>query len=325
MSALPAVELRSLRYFVAVAEELHFGRAARRLNISQPPLSQQIRQLEAALGVTLFVRSSRRVELTPAGTVLLEGARRAIAEAERAVAAVQRAGRGEVDMLRIGFTDSAALGLLPAVVRAYRGAFPGVHLELTEGTTEAQLEAVERDLVDLAIVRGPVNAGIDVGLAPARGTLARAPTRAVVVQREPFLVALPEDHRLTRRRLVAAGALSGEAFVLFPRHLAPLFYDVIAGICRRAGFEPDVHYQSAEYEMILSLVAAGLGVSIVPASVRNLQRAGVEFRRLDAPDTAELVLVYRPHRHSTALEQFVRVATHVGGRNAARGAAAGRR
>jgi DNA-binding transcriptional LysR family regulator len=294
------VDLRALRYFVAVAEELHFGRAARRLNISQPPLSQQIRQLETALGLTLFIRTSRRVELTPAGTVLLEGARRAIAEAARAVAAAQRAGRGEVDMLRIGFTDSAALGVLPDLVRAYRAAYPGVHLELTEGTTDAQLHAIEHDLVDVAIVRGPVADG---------------PWRTLVVQREPFVVAMPHDHRLTHRRLIAVTMLAHEPFVLFPRHLAAPFYDVIVGICRRARFEPDVRYQSAEYETILSLVACGLGVSIVPASVRNLGRTEVEFRRLrNVPDTAELALLYRPHRHSTALAQLVRIAEHVGTR-----------
>jgi DNA-binding transcriptional LysR family regulator len=294
----PTVDLRSLRYFVAVAEELHFGRAARRLNISQPPLSQQIRQLETALDVALFVRTSRRVELTPAGTALLDGARRIIAETSRVVAATRRAGRGEVDMLRIGFTDSAALGVLPELVRAYHAEYPDVHLDLTEGTTEAQLDAVEHDLVDLAIVRGPVADGR---------------WRTVVVQREPFVVALPHDHVLAQRRILSVAALSGETFVLFPRHLASPFYDLIVSICRREGFEPQVRYQSAEYETILSLVAAGLGIAIVPSSVRNLQRAGVEFRRLrNVADTAELTLVYRPHRHSAALERFVQVASGVG-------------
>ena len=190
--------------------------------------------------------------------------------------------------------------MLPDLVRAYRREFPSVHLVLSEGTTEAQLEAIQHDRVDLAIVRGPVGVG--------RG-------RAVVVQREPFVVALPDDHRLARRRVIPVSALADEPFVLFARHLAPPFYDVIARICRRAGFEPQVRYESAEYQTILSLVAAGLGVTIVPASVRHLRRTGVEFRPLrQVADSAELALVYRPHRRSTALEQFVRMAERIGTR-----------
>ena len=288
------IELRHLRYFVAVAEELHFGRAARRLNVSQPPLSQQIRQLETAIGVPLFVRTSRRVELTPAGSALLDGARRTLAEAARSIAAAQRAGRGEVDMLRVGFTDSAALSGLPELVRAYRAAHPGVHLDLIEGTTESQLENVERDLVDLALVRGPVTSDA---------------FRTVVIRREPFVLALSADHRLLKRRSLTMKMLADEAFVLFPRHLAPPFHDLVVRMCRRAGFDPQIRYECGEYEALLSLVAAGLGVAIVPASVQNLRRTGVEFRSLRGVDAiAEIALVYRPHRQSAALERFVSIA-----------------
>ncbi|SRR5579883_48491 len=288
------VELRHLRYFVAVAEELHFGRAARRLNVSQPPLSQQIRQLESILGTSVFVRTSRRVELTPAGTALLDGARRTLAEAARSVAAAQRAGRGEVDRLRVGFTDSAALAGLPELVRAYRAAHPGIHLELIEGTTESQLQALDHDLLDVALVRGPVSPGA---------------WSAEIVRREPFVAALPGDHALARRQTVALSSLDGEPLILFPRHLAPPFHDLVTGMCRTAGFEPTVRCECAEYETILSLVAAGLGVALVPASVRNLQRVGVAYRTLrGAQAAAEIVLLYRPHRRSKPLDYFIATA-----------------
>jgi DNA-binding transcriptional LysR family regulator len=291
---MEAVDLRHLRYFVAVAEELHFSRAARRLNVSQPPLSQQIRQLERAIGAPLFVRTSRRVELTPAGSALLDGARRTLAEASRSLEAAERAGRGEVDRLRVGYTGSGALGGLVEIVRAFRSADPLIHLELIEGTTESQLEAVERDLVDVALVRGPV---------------AASRARAEVLRREPFVAALPHDHRLAARSMIPIAALKDEPWILFPRHIAPPHHDVLTGICQRAGFEPNVRHESAEYDTILSLVAAGLGVTIVPASVRRLRFEGVEFRRLSGVQaTAELAAVYQPHRLSRALSAFLAIA-----------------
>jgi len=294
------LELRHLRYFVAVAEELHFSRAARRLNVSQPPLSQQIRQLESILGARLFVRTSRRVELTPAGTTLLDGARRTLAEVARSIAAAQRAGRGELDMLRVGFTDSAALGGLPELVRAFRAAHPAIHLELTEGTTESQLDALAHDLVDVALVRGPVASGA---------------WQTEIVRREPFVAALPADHLLVGKGALSLRALRHVPFVLFPRHLAAPFYDVVVGMCRAAGFDPTIRYESSEYETILSLVAAGLGVSLVPASVRDLQRVGVEFRPLrGVAATAEIALVYRAHRMSRPLELFIGTAVAKGRR-----------
>jgi len=170
---LSAFELRHLRYFVAVAEELHFGRAAKRLGIAQPPLSQQIRQLEARLDVPLFTRTSRQVALTAAGEALLRGARRALAEVGLAAAAARRAATGETDALRIAYTDSAALSVLPGAIQRFRSALPSVHLDLVEGSTAAQIDAVARDLVDLAVVRGPI-------VQPS--------LRTEVVLREPFLL-----------------------------------------------------------------------------------------------------------------------------------------
>jgi DNA-binding transcriptional LysR family regulator len=290
-------ELRQLRYFVTVAEELHFSRAARRLNIAQPPLSQQIRQLEAAVGAQLFVRTSRKVELTPAGSAFLEGARRALSEAERAAEMAQRASRGETETLRVGFTDSAALSILPGTIRRFRAELPMVHLDLTEASTLTQLDAVRLGIVDIAFVRGPLAGDLSPDVSSR------------VVFEESFSVALPFDHRLAARKRFGVRALAGEPMVLFPRHLAPAFHDIITIMCRDAGFSPLISHEAAEYQTILSLVAAGLGVSIVPASIRNLGRAGVVFRPLlQTGAAAQVVAVFRQHRRSNALEALVKYA-----------------
>ena len=287
-------ELRHLRYFVAVAEELHFGRAAQRLNIAQPPLSQQIQRLEQLVGTKLLERTSRRTELTPAGAVFLQHARRLLGESERAADAARRAARGEMETLVVGFADSAALSVLPAIVRRFRQAHPDVHLELIERSTQAQLTALEQGRVDVALVRGPV---VDASL------------HIETLLRETFVVAVPDDHALARRRRTTVEALRSHPFVLFPRHLAPAFHDELIAICLRAGFSPEVRAEAAEYQTILSLVAAGIGISLVPASVRNLGRTGVSFVPLpDARTKASVVLATRPDRPSPTLQQFVTVA-----------------
>jgi DNA-binding transcriptional LysR family regulator len=287
-------ELRHLRYFVAVAEELHFGRAAARLHIAQPPLSQQIRQLEGAIGTSLLARTSRRTQLTPAGTVFLQHARRVLADCARAAEAARRAARGETATLVVGYADSAALSVLPGIVRRVRAAHPDVHLELTEGSSLAQLTALERSLVNVALVRGPVH---------------HAALRIETLLAEPFVAALPEDHPLARRRSLRMSALSAQPFVLFPRHLAPAFHDDLITMCRRAGFSPEVRGEAAEYQTILSLVAAGIGISIVPASIRTLARAGVAFVPLVAGATkATVVLATRADDRSSILDQFIAVA-----------------
>jgi DNA-binding transcriptional LysR family regulator len=287
-------ELRHLRYFVAVAEELHFGRAAARLNIAQPPLSQQIRQLERMIGTALFVRTSRRTELTPAGAAFLQHARRLLADCRRAGDAARRAARGESATVVVGYADSAALSVLPGIVRRFRSAHPHVHLELSEGSTLAQITALERSVVDVALVRGPV---------------AHAALHVETLLREPFVAALPADHALLAKRAIRLAALATAPFVLFPRHLAPAFHDDLITMCRRAGFSPDVRGEAAEYQTILSLVAAGIGVSIVPASVRTLGLAGVRFVPL-VPDGTEatVVLARRAGETSSALAQFIAVA-----------------
>ena len=286
------LELRHLRYFVAVAEELHFGRAARRLHMAQPPLSQQIRQLEGLVGAALLRRTSRRVELTPAGAAFLEGARRTLSAAEGALETARRVGRGELASVRVGFTDSAALSIFPAAVRRHRRAFPEVRLDMVEGPTRAHVQAVEDAHLDLAVVRGPI--------APSPGVAAEA------VFREPLVVALHASHPLAARRRIALEALRGEPMVLFPRHLPPEFHDWITRLCMEKGFVPEAAHNGAEYQTILSLVAADVGVSLVPASVRSIAPPDVRFRPLaDCAETAEIAVVYRPDRAFPAMSAFL--------------------
>ena len=288
---------RQLRYFVAVAEELHFSRAAKRLNMAQPPLSQQIRQLERTLGVQLFVRSTRRVQLTPAGAVFLDGARRVLAEMERAAETTRRASRGEFDTLRIGFTDAAALSVLPAAVRHFGAAFPGVHLDLREGDgTASQLEALQRDLVDVALVRGP---------------LEQSGLRLEVLLEDRFCVALHGAHPLAGLSRVPLRRLRGEPMVWFPRRLSPTYYDLLMGMCLRAGFTPEQRYEVVRHQTALSLVAAGVGISLVPSSVSSLAFPEVTYRELSgAPERAQVGALYRPHRPSVPLEGLLGVLRH---------------
>ncbi|MES2523526.1 MAG: LysR substrate-binding domain-containing protein [Gemmatimonadota bacterium] len=285
-------DLRRLRYFIAVAEELHFGRAARRLNIAQPPLSQQIAGLEQSLGVRLFSRSTRSVALTPAGTVLLQGARRALREAERAEESARRAGRGEFDTLRVGFTDASALSVLPNAVRRFRERLPHVHLELMEDDgTAGQVDALQRDLVDIALVRGPLERG---GLT------------IDVILEERFVLAMPDTHPLASRTRVPLRLVRNEPLVHFPRRLSPAYYDMLISMCQTAGFTPNVAYEVVKYQTVLALVAAGVGVCFVPRSNCSITRPGVTYRELTgANGSAQVVAAYHGDRASVVRDVFL--------------------
>jgi len=257
------INLRRLRSFIAVAEELHFGRAARRLNMSQPPLSVQIRQLEAQIGTPLFVRTQRRVELTAPGRVLLDAARDLVARADAAVEITRRAARGEVGRLVIGFVSTADYSLLPTLVRRFRERHPGITLTLRELTADRQLELLANGDLDLGLMIAP---------AAVKGLAARS------VLREPLIAAVPVGHRLARARgRIDLRALASDGFVLFPRALAPGLHDLVIAACRRAGFAPRVAQEAIQMQTILGLVAAGLGVALVPACMANLRRPDVAY------------------------------------------------
>ena len=285
------MELRHLRYFVAVAEELHFGRAAARLFIAQPPLSQQVQQLERELGVTLFQRTSRRVQLTAAGEVFLTGARQTLAGLDAAVQSTQRAARGETGWLGIGFAASATYDLLPAVLHDFRARFPDVALSLME------LNAVEQS----AALR---DRSIHVGFARPHTEDAEIVVEAVL--REPFLVALPAAHMLAGHEMLSLDMLAGEPFVSFPEKPLPSYAQVVRAVCEGAGFAPRVVQEVREMQTAISLVAAGLGVALLPASVQHLRRDGVVYRPLpeSAPRTG-LAVVTRKEDASPALQNFL--------------------
>jgi len=240
------LSLRQLEFFVVLAEEVHYVRAAKRLGIAQPPLSRAIRRLERAVGVTLLDRTSRSVALTAAGRAMLAPARRPLAEAGRAADAAVRAADGESGELTVGFSASASFSVLPALIGRYRRRHPSVRLTLVEQTTSAQLADLESSLIDVAVARGPI-------ISPA--------LHGTVVCREPFQAVLPSDHALALRDAVPLSALAGERFVLFPRHVAPTFYDVLMAAFRAAGFSPTVGEEAAEWHTIVGLVGAGLGVA----------------------------------------------------------------
>jgi DNA-binding transcriptional LysR family regulator len=291
------MELRHLTYFVAVAEELHFGRAAARVGIAQPPLSQQIRRLEEELGVQLFQRSHRRVSLTGAGRVLLEEARRTLEQARRAVLATQRAGRGEEGRLAIGFISSAPYSVLPEILRKYHQRYPDVQLSLHELATDAQVRSLNEQRLDVGLVRPPGDLD-DLEVLP--------------LLREPLVVALPRGHRLSHRRGIALSELAGEGFIVIPRRLGAAYYDQIVEYCGRAGFSPDIAQEAELMQTVVSLVAAGLGVSLVPASLRRLVRAGVVYRPLHRPvPTVELAAIWSPRAVSATLTRFLEVAREV--------------
>jgi DNA-binding transcriptional LysR family regulator len=277
------IELRHFRYFMAVAEDLHFSRAAARLGIAQPPLSQQIRSLEELIGHPLFERKPK-VRLTPAGEALLEVARRVLAQVEEGLDTARRTGRGEEGKLTVGFAASILTTTLPDALRVYRERFPGVELHLRELSTAAQAEALADGAIDVGFVREAVEPNADL--------LCEA------VVREEFVVVLPHGHPYASRQSLPLRILREEPFVHFPRAIAPALYDQIMGMCRRAGFEPRVVQEAREWLTIVGLVEAGLGVSLVPASFRRLLWGDVQYRLLSPP--RELTTIYICWRPSSS-------------------------
>lgn len=260
------VELRHLRYFIAVAEECHFRRAAERLHMAQPPLSQQIRQLEGELGTRLFARTTRKVNLTPAGVKFLERARQILADVDTAALDARRAERGEVGRLAVGFTGSATYEVLPAIAIAFRKQLPDVELELHgEMFTPTQVEAILSGTLDVGLLRPPVDC---------------AELAVEVIRREPLVLVLSSEHRLAGCEAVRLGELRDEPFVAYASQLRPVAHAAVERACNRAGFTPSIIQETGETTTLVSLVAAGVGVSLVPASVQHLHVAGAVYRPL---------------------------------------------
>ena len=291
------IELRQWRQFLAVAEELHFGRAAQRIHMTQPPLTQAIAGLEAALGVRLFDRTKRSVQLTPAGTALLAPVRDLLARAQALPAHARAAAAGEVGALRLAFVSTVGFALLPQWVRAFRDRCPGVRLELIEATGDVQLQALQLGEIDAGfMLHSP-------GFAPPG--LAH-----LLIATEPLVLALPERHPLAAQARLNLKDVLAEPLVIFPRRIVPSLYDAIFGLYHAAGQSPQVAQEAIQMQTIVNLVSAGLGVAWVPDSVRQFQRSGVSYRTIEAPaglvlPGCETSLVWPPLKVSPALERFV--------------------
>lgn len=292
------MELRHLRYFIAVAEELHFGRAAERLGISQPPLSQQIQALEEEIGARLFERTNRRVELTDAGRLFLDESRQVLAQVDKAVLLARRAHRGELGELKIGFTSSAPFtSTIPSSIHAFRKAYPDVHLDLQEMSSRQVLKALLEESLQVGVIR-------PLALPDA--------VHWVELFREPLVAVLRADHPLAAGSEdgLAIAALAEEPFVFFPRSYGTGLYDQVIALTRQAGFSPRIAQEASEAMTIIGLVSAGLGVSILPASFRRTRVDGVVYRTLSDPEATTAVwLVRRQNEGSPLALSFIDLVT----------------
>lgn len=297
-------DLRLLSAFVAVAEEQHFRRAADRLHVTQPVLSRHLQQLEREVGVRLVERTTRRVELTDAGRVFLDASRQLLHDAERAAVRAQRAARGEIGSLTLGFVDSAAFALLPALLRELAADRPELTLGLRELSTEPQLAALRED-VDVGVLRE---------VEAAEGLVVRP------LLTEPLWAALPGDHPLAGRDSLGLADLAHEPFVLFPRPQVPRVHDHLVAICDTAGFRPRIRAHALQYTTLLALVSAGQGVALVPAAARAIRRPDVTLLPLtDRHATSQLSLGWPQGAEPAALQALVGCAEAVAARLAADG------
>lgn len=287
------MELRHLRYFIAVAEERHFTRAAERLGIGQPPLSLQIRQLEHEVGGALFHRLSRGVELTEAGAAFYEEARAILEATVRAKARVERVTRGDLGQIRVGFTGSASFNMfVPFSLRRFKEHYPAVNLSLEESTTPRLNESISEGRLDVGFVRPPFPDGDILAVAP--------------LFEEEMLIALPMAHPLAGNDVLTVAALAAENFILYPRPVGPGLHDRIITACQRAGFSPRIGQEAPQLSSTVNLVAAGLGISIVPASMNHVHADSVRYLPIAGePVRAPLGLVYRKNERSAAIRNFV--------------------
>ncbi len=304
----PHIELRLWRQFAMLADELHFGRAAARLHMTQPPLTQAIAQLERLLGVRLFDRSKRSVQLTATGAALLPEVRELLARAQALPEHARAASLGEQGRLRLAFVSTVGFGALPLWVRAFRDAYPQVRLELREATGDVQLQA---------FALGEVDAGFMLhspGFAPAGFE------RSLIV-REPMVLAMAEHHPLAQARRLPLAAVLAEPLVIFPRRIVPSVYDAVFALYHAAGRSPQVAQEAIQMQTIVNLVSAGLGVAWVPESVELFQRPGVVYRRVGAASRGkpgavpecETSLVWRAEAMAPPLARFVAcVEAHTG-------------
>jgi DNA-binding transcriptional LysR family regulator len=287
------IELRHLRYFLAVADTLHFSKAAERLGIAQPPLSQQIRRLEELIGHRLFDRTTRGVKLTLAGNLLAERARGTLDKIQDDLAQVRRLGRGEEGTVTVGFSGSVMFTELPAAIEAYRRRYPKVELRLRETVTAGGIAALLDGTFDLAFLRdGDPTEGIEM----------------TPLLREPFLAVLPQAHRLARRRGLRVSDLRDEPFIFYARRMGPLAFDRTMACCEGFGFRPNIVQEAPQWPTLIRLVAAGLGVSLAPACVSTIAIPGAIYRDVHAAARTTIDLAVRTGADHVLARNFAQIA-----------------
>jgi DNA-binding transcriptional LysR family regulator len=290
------MELRLLKYFVAVAEELHFGRAAQRVHISQPPLSQQIKNLEDELGVKLLKRSSRKVALTEAGVFFLKRAHSILSEVDAAVVDVRSIAKGEAGRLNVGFISSAMDGNLPAAMREFRKTYPRIALILSEMETKSQLKALQSGKIQVGIARLFKQDITNMGLV------------ADLFIREPYVLALPERHPLCSRKKVPLDLLKDEPLIMYPRDVGPALYDTMMKAFTAADVTPHIVQEARTKRAMVAFVGVGLGVALVPFSTSNIHRKGVVFRPIvgEIP-MVEISVIWQLESETPTLDHFRRI------------------
>lgn len=290
------MELRQLRYFAAVAEELHFGRAAKRMNISQPPLSMQIRNLEEELGTRLFNRTSRQVELTSAGEVFLVRVVQILAALDGAAESARQAGQGNIGRLAVGFIGPAMDAFLPEIIRGFQSRYPKITLALSELGTSRQIEDLYSGKIQIGFAR--LYRHKPDGLA------------VQVIWQEPYVLAVPSDHPFARQEKIALSQLKNEPFIMYPRSVQPQLYDSMIACFKKSGFTPNIVQEARTKHTTIALVAAGLGLAVVPSSSRLIGRKGVLFLNIDASlPHIEISILWREKDKNPVLARLVTFAT----------------
>ncbi|MFP7471445.1 LysR family transcriptional regulator [Niallia taxi] len=285
------MELRHLQYFQTVAEELHFGRAAARLNMTQPPLSQQIKQLEEELGFPLFHRSSRAVELTTAGDVFLGQIRSILSQLDRAVDTARHTARGELGKIIIGFVGTATYEILPPAIKEFRTIFPSIDIELRQLSAPNQLNAL-------------LNGDIDIGFS--HPPVASCELISSSLKKSECVIAIPKNHRLADKQAVAITDMMNEPIISLSKEAWPSLYEDFIQLCNKHGFQPNIVQESTEYQMVIGLVTAGIGIAVVPDSAKKLFNLDVLYKKLDQEELiAEWIISYRRENHNPALFHLV--------------------
>lgn len=297
------MDLRQLRYFVTVAEELHFGRAAARLGMTQPPLSQAILALEQELGVSLFTRTKRSVALTPVGGQWLRHVRSLLDEAAALPGIARRLARGEIGTLKLAFVSTADYNVLPALVSRYRELLPEVRISLEEATSDVQVATLLEGGIDAGLIIPPPRAALHASLA------------YLPLLREPLVAAVPEDWSRTGRvdargDVLRLAEVLEEPLILFPRRIAPAFHDLVTGYYALNGAGPRFGQEAIQMQTIISLVSAGMGIALVPESLRRLGRAGVRYLTLEGePPRIETGLAWRRDDASPTVRRLIEIAS----------------